>query len=322
MKIAVIGEGMLELSREPPAADQWRLSHGGDTLNTAIHLARLGFDVAFITALGADEFSAKLRRDWRAEGLDIGHVLTDADRLPGLYAIETDAQGERSFSYWRSDSAARRLFGLAGIEAAIDAAAKADLLYFSLISLAILPEEARIQLLGLCKRLRAQGGRVAFDSNYRPGLWPNAEAALSVASAAAGLSDIGLPTLADEQLLSGADTAEAVAAHWHALGTSEVVVKLGSDGSLISGGRGDHRHVPTLSDATPVDTSGAGDAFNAGYLGARLHGVPPDAAARIGHRIAAWVIGRVGAIPPPDQDAAYSQWLQDALGACAGVGEE
>lgn len=307
VRIAVIGEGMLELSREPAADGRWRLGYGGDTLNTAIHLARMGFDVGFITALGLDSFSERLRQDWRAEGLDVSHILTDPDRLPGLYAIETDANGERSFAYWRNDSAARRMFGLAAIEPALDAAANADLLYFSLISLAVLPENDRERLYGLCERVRVRGGGVAFDSNYRPRLWADPRTAHSVAEAAAALSDIGLPTLSDEHMLYGAGSADAVASRWHALGVEEVVVKLGAEGCLISGADGGRRNVPAAADVAVIDTSGAGDAFNAGYLGARLRGEAVEDAARAGHALAAWVVAQRGAIPHADPNAPYGR---------------
>jgi 2-dehydro-3-deoxygluconokinase len=307
VKIAIIGEGMLELSRDPDSPDGWRLGHGGDTLNTAIHLARLGCDVAFITALGRDTFSAKLRRDWGAEGLDVTHVLSDPERLPGLYAIETDPVGERTFNYWRSESAARRLFSLSGIDQALDQAVRADLLYFSLISLAVLNDEGRAELYRLCERVRAHGGRIAFDSNYRPRIWSSTQAARSAASAAAELADVGLPTLSDEQMLYPGEDAQAIITRWQRLGTDEVVLKLGADGCWVLERQGPRRHVPAVPGIRVVDTSGAGDAFNAGYLAARLKGSTSENAAHSAHQLAAWTIGRLGAIPQSDEHAPYGQ---------------
>lgn len=150
---------MLELRR---IGDGWQLGHGGDTLNTAIHLARAGFDTAYLMALGDDGFSAGLRADWRTEGLDTSLVLTHPSRQTGLYAIITDVRGERSFTYWRDSSAARALFDCPGIAAAEAQAAGADLLAFSLITLAILPPEGRQRLLALARRVRDRGGLVAF----------------------------------------------------------------------------------------------------------------------------------------------------------------
>ena len=104
MRAVLVGEGMLELSQEGAA---WRLGYGGDTLNTAIHLARAGIETAYLTAVGSDPFSADLKAKWQGEGLDTSLILTHPTRGSGLYAINTDERGERSFTYWRGESAAR-----------------------------------------------------------------------------------------------------------------------------------------------------------------------------------------------------------------------
>lgn len=293
MRAVFIGEGMLELSQEGTA---WRLGHGGDTLNTAIHLARKGVPTAYLTALGADPFSERLKAAWADEGLDTGMILTDPSRSAGLYAINTDAHGERSFAYWRSDSAARRLFDCEGIGALLEQAAAADLLAFSLISLAILPPEGRERLLLLARQARARGARVAFDGNYRPRLWGSPAEARAARDAAIACATIGLPTLEDEAALGGSADAVAVAAHWQGLGCAETVVKLGAQGCQLPDGT----ILAPPEALVPVDTSGAGDAFNAGYLAARLDGASCAEAAREGHRLAGWTIMRRGAIPPRD----------------------
>ncbi|RZJ98323.1 MAG: sugar kinase, partial [Novosphingobium sp.] len=256
-RIVCIGEGMLELSRREPAS---RLGYGGDTLNTAIHLARAGHDVAYLTALGVDPFSAELKEQWQAEGVDTGLILTHPTRQAGLYAITTDASGERSFTYWRDTSAAREMFALPGTSRVLAQAEEADLIVFSLITLAILLPEDRAKLLALADRAHMRGGRVAFDGNYRPRLWRSLTETREARDAAIALADIGLPTLEDETRLSGEADAEAVARHWTALGCAETIVKLGAEGCRLPDG--------TVSAPErvlqPIDTSGAGDAFNAG----------------------------------------------------------
>jgi 2-dehydro-3-deoxygluconokinase len=337
-RIICIGEAMLELSR---SGDDWRMGYGGDTLNTAIHLARAGHDVAYLTALGTDPLSAGLREKWAAEGLDTSLVLNHPTRSTGLYAISTDAAGERSFSYWRDTSAARQMFALPGMAEALAAAEQADLIVYSLITLAILPPEAREALFALCQRVRALGGRVAFDGNYRPRLWASAEEARAARDAAIACTDIGLPTLEDELLmerdaddhnrrpaldaglgcatqpsesLAPFDAAcgvaqdrpsqargdvgelEAVAHHWTTLGCAETIVKLGADGARLPDGT----TFPPPEVLNPVDTSGAGDAFNGGYLAARMNGAIVADAVMAGHRLAGWCVMRSGAIPARD----------------------
>lgn len=305
--IVCVGEGMLELAGgtatdegSSPAGgalrEGLRLGYGGDTLNSAIHLARDGHHVAYLTALGADPFSHDLRARWQAEGLDCDLVLTHPSRSPGLYAISTDALGERRFTYWRDASAARMMFALPGTAAAVERAEQARLLAFSAISLAILPPQGREALLCLAERVRARGGAVAFDSNYRPALWESHDEARFWHGRAVATATIGLPTLEDETALLGIEDPDAVAAHWRQQGCAQVIVKLGGHGCRLTDGW----IVAPEQVLQPVDTSGAGDAFNAGFLGALVRGASEIDAARAGHARAGWTIMRRGAIPARD----------------------
>ena len=296
--ITVIGEAMLELSRG--SADGWNLRYGGDVINTAIHLARAGDKVRFASAIGADPMSADLRKAWEAEGVDTSLLIATPSRTTGLYAIETDATGERSFHYWRGESAARAMFDLPESEAMTAGARQSDILYFSLITLAILPEAGREALLALCADVKAGGGRIAFDGNYRPRLWPDAATAQAWRDRAIAICDIGLPTLADEVEMGEADDAMDAAARWGAADGREIVVKLGAEGCLVGG-----EIVAPPVQVEVVDSSGAGDAFNGGYLHARLAGAQPLEAALAGHRLAGWNIGHRGAIPARDAAAPY-----------------
>ena len=302
-RITFVGEGMVELRQAE--GNEYRLGYGGDTLNSAIHMARSGFDVAFATALGRDDFSERLRSAWREEGLDCSAILTEPTRGAGLYAISLDAAGERSFTYWRSDSAARQLFALPDTPELIEQIALSEMLAFSLISLAILPDAGKEALLSLAARMREDGRKVAFDANYRPLLWESSQTAAHWRDKAIAVATHGLPTLADEVLIGGPIDAQSVAAHWLDLGCTEVVVKLGAEGCRLPDGQ----ILPPEEILSPVDTSGAGDAFNAGYLSARLWGAHPREAAHHGNALAAWTIMRSGAIPPLDSDAPYSRTI-------------
>lgn len=306
-RIVCLGEGMVELSGQ---AGAWSVGFGGDTLNTAIHLSRAGHDVSYMTAVGNDEFSRTLRAAWKGEGIDCDLVLTHPTRQAGLYAITNDAHGERSFSYWRDTSAARALFELELVKDAIDTAEKADLLCYSLISLAILPSEGRRAVLQLAAAVRRRGGRVAFDGNYRTSLWESPSVAAQWRDLAIATADIGLPTLDDEAeiargyygLSTDLSDAAEVEAHWSDRGCSEVIVKQGAKGCRLPGGT--VCSVPQV--LSPLDTSGAGDAFNAGYLAARMNGAAIADAAGAGHALAGWTVMRRGAIPRIDHEAPYA----------------
>jgi 2-dehydro-3-deoxygluconokinase len=194
------------------------------------------------------------------------------------------------------------MFALEDTPRLVASATKSDLLVFSLISLAVLPEEGRQALFALGRQVRERGGLVAFDGNYRARLWPDKATAEAARNGAIEVSSIGLPTLEDEIALSGLRDAEEVARHWRDLGCDEVVVKLGSQGCRLPDGA----TLQPEAILAPVDTSGAGDAFNAGYLARRLAGNTPEESARFGHILAGWTIMRPGAIPARDADAPYA----------------
>jgi len=292
--VVCIGECMLELAR---AGSGWRLAYGGDTFNTALYMRRLGLPVAYLTALGADSFSAGMRTSWEEEGIDMSLVLTDATRLPGMYAITTNVAGERSFSYWRSQSAARRLFGLAGIESALAAARAAKLLYLSGITLSLFSPTEREALKGLARDVRNNGGVVAFDPNYRPAGWSDPVTARDAIRDFAAEVSIALPSFDDEHELWRDPTPEATSNRWSDLGARESIVKLGSQGCLVSAG-GAMEYLPAIAAPTAVDTTGAGDSFNAAYLAARLKGLDFRAAAMAGNRLGSIVVQHAGAILP------------------------
>jgi 2-dehydro-3-deoxygluconokinase len=303
--LVAVGECMLELARE---GEHWRLGHAGDTLNTALYLRRLGVPVAYLTALGADPFSQQMRSSWQREGIDVSLVLTDAARLPGLYAIRNDEDGERHFYYWRERSAARRLFTLPGIDAAVQRACRADQLYLSGITLSLFDEPERARLLEIARAVRAHGGQVIFDPNYRPACWRDAGAARAAIAALAPMVSMALPTFADESVLYGDAAPEHCAQRWQHWGANEVVVKLGPQGCLVATGERCDL-VPVIKPVTAIDATGAGDAFNAAYLAARLADHTPHEAARAAHRLAAQVIQHPGAILP----AGHLSGLQSLL---------
>ncbi len=297
MSIFIFGEAMLEYHSHGGANG---LRYGGDTLNTAIHMARMGLDVAYVTALGTDPVSDALVMAWADEGIDTRHILRHPTRSPGIYAIHVDGNGERSFLYWRNQSAARDMFALPEMAKVLEEVGKASLLYFSLISLAILPEEGRNALLDLARSVRSNGGKVAYDSNFRRNLWQSMDEARYNSDLAIGVSDIGLPTNIDEQLLCDESLLESrIAMRWHEKGCAEIIVKAGENGCLYSDGSTAARHFDAQRVAV-VDSSGAGDAFNAGFLASRHKGCDVEAAVQSGQQLAAWVIQRSGAIPDRD----------------------
>ncbi|HVY50685.1 MAG TPA: sugar kinase, partial [Devosia sp.] len=275
----------------------YRLGYAGDTLNTAWNVrARLGADwqVDYVTALGDDIYSARMKAFFEANGIGTGRIRTIPNRRPGLYLIHQE-QGDRHFTYWRGQSAARQM---ADDPAALMAAlAGADIAYFSGISLAILDPRARGKLMQAIHGARQGGARVAFDPNERPALWTSPRVMASTISAAAIIADVVLPTFPDEAALFGDASPEAVADRYLAWGAEEVVVKNGPEPAYVAT-RQARGWVAPEPGALSVDPTGAGDSFNGAYLAARAQGASPLEAAAAGHALARIVIGHRGALVP------------------------
>lgn len=293
MTTFIFGEAMLEYHSHGGAG----LRYGGDTLNTAIHLARAGNDVAYVTAVGTDPISDALVAAWDAEGIDTRHVLRHPNRNLGIYAIHLDERGERSFLYWRDRSAAREMFTLSGMAEALVAAASARLVYFSLISLAIVDDAGRDALIELADQRKQAGRAVAYDSNFRPSLWADHATAAGVSQRAMQNSTVGLPTNTDERDLWGSDEGEcAIASRWVASGCDLVAVKAAEKGCVLSTlGRGEPEII-AAAPTTVVDSSGAGDAFNSGFLDGWLRGKSVGECVESGQQKARETLAHRGAI--------------------------
>lgn len=304
VQILAVGEVMVELAPAGDADGKKLLALGfaGDTYNTAVYLARLGVKTAYFTRLGDDPYSGEVIRLMGAEGLDTASVETMPGRTAGLYLIANRPDGERSFSFWRDQSPAREMFAsqvsVAALEQRLESAQAA---YFSGVTLGILGEEARRSLLRCLRNFRAGGGQVIFDNNYRPQLWRDREQAQLAMADALAVADLALLTDDDEARLWGSGAEADIVSRCQAAGVRELAIKRGPQPVLLAlrQRRDDFAErytVPVPPVAEVVDTTAAGDSFNAGYIAARLRGWDAASAAAYGSRCAAVVIRHRGAI--------------------------
>lgn len=278
--------------------DHATIGVAGDTYNTAVYLAKLTHEsevaVSFVTALGVDQFSKRILSAMQEHGINHSYIEHRQDHMPGLYAIETDKNGERSFSYWRSQSAARTLFA-EPCSIQMSRLSEFDIIYISGITMAILPAEMRTRLIEFLSDFRADGGKLAFDSNFRPRLWEDIQTARDVMMRMWSLTDIALPSIDDEIAMFGESNDSDVLKRLYAAGVQYGALKRGALGPRLIG----------TSEATAcsfdkitsvVDSTAAGDSFNAGFLSEYARGGTIDEAARKGHEIASKVIQKKGAI--------------------------
>lgn len=298
-KVIAIGEAMVEMA--PVGPGLYHRAFAGDSFNTIWHMAQLlrhkSVMAGLVTRLGQDRLSRDFLDEMQADGLDISGISIDPVRNIGLYLIELQGV-ERHFHYWRSASAARALADDPAILA--KAVSGAALIHLSGITLAILTPTARQTLLRVLQVARTQGARIAFDPNIRPALWPSPDETRAAMQEMMAITDIALPSFDDESRLWGDTTPGTTIDRFQANGVREVVVKDGphpvhamADSAMLV------QQTPKVENL--LDTSGAGDAFNAGYLSARLMRYDAASAISVGQTLAAEVIKIMGARASKDQ---------------------
>jgi 2-dehydro-3-deoxygluconokinase len=283
VELSQAGEGLL------------RKGFAGDTLNTAWYARACmpsSWTVDYFTALGDDAMSDEMAAFFESHGIGTGHIRRIKGKAPGLYMINL-RNGERSFSYWRDSSAARQL--AADPDRLREAVEASDVIYFSGITLAILPREDTDTLLAETRRAKASGKLVVFDPNIRPRLWSSYDVMHTVISEGARASTLVMPSFDDEASHFGDDSIEATIHRYRALGANNIVVKNGADGATLDF-EGKRAMVPAEKVETVVDTTSAGDSFNGSFLAKYLETKDAETSAHFAAKVAARVVSEHGAL--------------------------
>ncbi|MCV6825353.1 MULTISPECIES: sugar kinase [Halocynthiibacter] len=289
-----IGEAMIEMAVVGP--DTYRRGFAGDTFNTAWYLAKLlptDWGVKYFSGLGVDAASNEMREFAKSSGIDMSPAREVAEKTVGLYMIHLDG-GERSFSYWRSDSAARQMAG--DVDYMTERFMEADVLFFSGISLAVVLPEHRAAFLEAIGKARAAGKTTIFDPNQRLRLWKDQTEMSDAISDAAKVSEIILPSFDEEQQFYGDTSPEATIERYFAAGVNTVIVKNGP-GLVTAQTKGEAPITvqPNIVENV-VDTTAAGDSFNAGFCAALLQGADLASAITSGAELAGKVVTSHGAL--------------------------
>ncbi|MCD6351373.1 MAG: sugar kinase [Armatimonadetes bacterium] len=287
-----LGECMVELFGEEAPAYEPALTCtvGGDALNVLVAAARLGARTGFITRVGQDIFAELLLGRWQTEGVDLSCVRV-MPGFNGLYVITVEADGERSFTYYRAGDAAStlepadldaeylrgaRLVHTSGITQAISASARAAVRYLASLATEL-------------------GVKLSYDPNFRPKLGPAAEARLELRRLLPHLAVVLPSAGGDEALLWGTADPEAIATQCLEAGCEVVAVKMGAQGCYVQNARESYR-LPAVTGWSVVDTTGAGDAFDGAFLLAYLRQAPLGEAAQLANLVAAIKCGGRGAL--------------------------
>jgi 2-dehydro-3-deoxygluconokinase len=304
-----MGEPMLEFNQLPVAGDgtqQYLEGHGGDTSNAAIAAARQGASVGMITALGQDMPGDSFMRLWEREGVDTATVQRTDRYQTGVYFVTHDREGHH-FLHYRTGSAAAMYAPSDVPEAAIKAA---RMLYVSGISQGISTSacDAVFKAIDVAAR---NGVAVAYDTNYRPRLWPPARAA-SVMHAAMAYADYAMPGREDVRTLTGLTDPDRMLDFYLRLGAKLVLLKMGEAGSYLA--TAEARVLIPAHKVVAVDATGAGDTFCGSFLARVLGGDDPAAAARYASVAAALKCLGYGAVGPIPTAAEVWDVLNEVAG--------
>lgn len=306
-KLVVMGECMMELSH----IDSHSLakSFAGDVYNTALYAKRVfqSADVSFLTAVGSDALSDEFIGVLKAEGIGADLVYRDSHRTIGSYLVHVDERGERSFTYWRSDSAAKQTLKLIESDLA-SRCSDVNYFFYSGISLAILADEDRDKLWLLLETLRSEGVKIVFDPNYRPKLWAQTRDIKAIYERAFSLCDLLLPGIEDFEHLYGSKTADDVMSVLAAFTIPEVILKNGPEKVTCYVAGNDAVDVKITPVKHVVDTTSAGDSFNGAFLASRLQGKDIVSSVGFAASVAGEVIQHKGAIVPTES---FVQFLSE-----------
>lgn len=310
--IFLLGECMIELmsASQESSSNLMSQSFAGDVFNTGVYLKRTFTEVNthLVTAVGNDKFSLDMIQYFESENIDTRLVFKSKNKIPGLYSIQLDEQGERSFTYWRENSAARQIMEYID-DAAINTLSKGDMFFFSGISLAVIKPQARANFWLLIDRLRASGVKIVFDPNYRPRLWNGPKEAQQQFELALQKCDLSLPGVDDFEQLFGMTTVEEVSNYCKSFDINELIIKNGAETILVvADGKTSKFSITPVENV--VDTTSAGDSFNGVYLGARMQGYPINGAIALASKAAGFVIQHKGAIV---DKLAYQQFIKEVM---------
>ena len=287
MKIVLLGEPMgLFMANEPGAISEvksFTASIAGAEYNVAVGLARLGHTPAYCTRLGYDPMGEKILNGLRQNGIATDLVMQAEGELTGLMFKSSTQKGDPDIAYYRKGSAASKIspHDIDGLDLY-----GCERLHVTGIFPAVSPSA-----LSATKRLinRAQALDIpySFDPNLRPQLWASQEEMAGTLNQLAQAAGTVLPGAGEGKLLAGAESPQAIAAFYHAMGAENVVVKLGAGGAFWSRRDGASGLEPGFPVETVVDTVGAGDGFAAGVISALAEGLTLREAARRGNAMGA-----------------------------------
>ena len=271
-----------------------KINFGGDTYNSAVYFSRLTNDKTntfYSTALGKDNFSKKMISRFKNENIKCDYIRTDGENPPGLYSIEINEKGERSFSYWRDQSPSKYIFlGSKGKKLVKDIN-NADVFYYTGISAGILDEKQRKDLIKIGSTATICG----FDFNYRSQLHYNKKVSQLLFNEINNRVDIHFVSFDDAKELFEIKNPLEI---FEIINEKKNLILIRYKNSIIFKNKQQEIKTVTVPHGEVVDTTAAGDAFNGSFLAIMNNNknVPVEENILISHSVTREVIKHRGAI--------------------------
>ena len=290
--IVSIGECCVELSCDGPLSEAKTLyrAYSGDALNVVYMATKLGSSCGYVTKVGDDPFSENFIKEWNNNGIDTS-AIPKVSGFTGLAILSILEDGQREIYNYRAGSAASTLTPSDLNE---DYITNSKFLHVSAITQAI-SKSSRETTLKAVQLAHDNGIQVSYDTNLRLRLW-TIEDARDALNEVLPYTDIIFPSHPEETtMLTGIDSIEGVANYFLTKGVKTVAIKLGARGSLVA--TNDMKcKIHAITPLGVSDTTGAGDAFDGGFLHSTISGSDPIEAAKLGVTCAGLKVGNRGAI--------------------------
>ncbi|HUT79661.1 MAG TPA: carbohydrate kinase [Candidatus Bathyarchaeia archaeon] len=266
---------------------------GGAPANFSVGIARLNLEITFIGMVGNDPFGEFLVSFLKKEGVNTKYIeKTENNERTALAFVSLDETGERSFVFYRNNAADLKL---SPEKITDDIINKCEYLHFGTLSLSSEPSKsATIKAITECKR---NGAKICFDPNLRMDIWQSKELLRETISHVLPYVDILYPSYEELSFILGKEVSEeeAINVLMEKYPIEIIALKKGKDGCLLKSREGFFLTIPSF-EVPIIDTTGAGDGFNAGFIFGLSTGKTLEEAGIIGNAIGALVIQKRGAM--------------------------
>ncbi|SDI67871.1 sugar kinase [Paenibacillus naphthalenovorans] len=307
LDVITFGEamGMFIADEVGPLYKVKRFTRGlaGAETNVAVGLARLGYDVCWVSKVGEDALGEYIKYALQQEGVDISYIGSDPNHPTGFQMKSKVLAGDPQVQYFRKHSAASTI--------GVDYLLPERFLSAAHLHMTGIPPALSPSMYGFAEKalsvMKSANRTVSFDPNLRPKLWSSQDRMVREINKFAVQADWVLPGISEGKILTGYDSPEDIAAFYLEQGVKVVVVKLGAEGAYYRTAEIEGC-IPGFKVAKVVDTVGAGDGFAVGFVSGMLDGLTIEEAVTRAN-----AIGALAVMSPGDSDGLPSKAQLEAF---------